>query len=129
MLIVDDAAMNLIALGGILTNFDLNCDEAADGNIAIELAKRRIHSNLPFYKLILMDYSMPECDGPTAAAAILKLLSEHRPLDPPVLIACVTAYTTESFRKAALDSGMKHFLTKPVNVGNIEALLLEVGLK
>ena len=98
VLIVDDAAMNLLALNTILGSLGFSCDEANDGNEAIERARRRIDSNSAFYKLILMDYSMPDCDGPTATAAILKLLSEHRPLDPPVLICCVTAYTTDNYR-------------------------------
>ena len=29
------------------------------------------------YKLILMDYSMPECDGPTATAAIRNYLNNE----------------------------------------------------
>ena len=74
MLIVDDSPMNLLALGSIVSEFALHCDEAADGNEAIDRARRRLLSNQPFYKLILMDYSMPDCDGPTAAAAILRLL-------------------------------------------------------
>lgn len=49
---------------------------------------------------------MPECDGPTATAAILKLLKEHRPEDPEVLICCVSAYESEEHRKRALESGM-----------------------
>ena len=129
MLIVDDSAMNLLALRCILSSIGVNCDEATDGNEAIEHATNRIHSGLHFYKLILMDFAMPNCDGPTAAAAILKLLKEHRPSEPPVLICCVTAYTTDDFRKTALDSGMKHFFTKPVKSGCIEALLQEVGLR
>ena len=72
---------------------------------------------------------MPECDGPTASIAIHELLREHRPEDPNVLICCVTAYTTEGYRLAALDSGMKRFLTKPINMNNIEELLHETGLK
>ena len=71
MLIVDDAPMNLFALNTTVSACGLSCDEANDGNVAIELAKKRLISQQPFYKLILMDYSMPECDGPTAAAVIV----------------------------------------------------------
>lgn len=44
VLLVDDAALNLIALNGIVSTFGLSSDEAADGNEAIKLSERRLLS-------------------------------------------------------------------------------------
>lgn len=113
----------------MVSTFGLSSDEAVDGKPAIELARKRLLSKEPFYKLILMDFNMTECHGPDAAAAILKLLKEHRPEDPEVLICCVTAYETPEYMKAAFASGMKMFEKKPLSSESIEMLLKQVGLK
>ena len=56
----------------------MESDYCTDGNEAINLVKARANSsNYPMYKLILMDYSMPECDGPTATAKIRNYLSNE----------------------------------------------------
>lgn len=59
------------------------CDYIDSGNGAIDLVKENLrlqkdHPELPFwnYSLILMDYSMPKMDGPTASIEILKLYKE-----------------------------------------------------
>jgi len=39
-------------------------DASLSGTNAIELITKRIDSKDPLYKLILLDYSMPEKDGP-----------------------------------------------------------------
>ena len=95
---VDDSPFNIVALRSLLSLFDLESDCASDGNQAIQLVKNRLSSETPMYKLILLDYSMPECDGPTATVEIRRLLGgDHTaPIQP--FICCVTAYTGESFK-------------------------------
>ena len=80
------------------------------------------------YKLILLDYSMPECDGPTATVEIRRLLGEDQKAPIQPFICCVTAYTGESFKQAALQYGMNDFLTKPISKDALEDLLGQVGL-
>ena len=52
----------------ILSMKHLNSDTALSGSIALELIKVRLNKVLQgqasMYKFILMDYSMPEMDGP-----------------------------------------------------------------
>ena len=70
------------------------------------------------YKLILMDFSMPECSGVQATIAIRELLSnnyssdqlkEHRPL-----ICCLTAYSEPHYKVEAKKAGMALTLVKPI---------------
>ena len=98
VLVVDDSPFNIVALRSLLSLFSLESDCASDGNEAIQLVKNRMSSETPMYKLILLDYSMPECDGPTATVEIRRLLGGvgTAPIQP--FICCVTAYTGESFK-------------------------------
>ena len=41
--------------------FNVKCDTGYNGLDAINLVKTRKESKDPMYKLILMDYAMPEC--------------------------------------------------------------------
>ena len=73
------------------------------------------------YKLILLDYSMPEMDGLEVAALMVELLNSVK--IPKPFICCVTAYTDESYREKALASGMDDMLAKPVHVDDIRHLV------
>ncbi len=48
-----------------------------NGLQALSYVKARLDQGLPLYKLILMDYSMPEMDGPTATKKIRSLVEKH----------------------------------------------------
>jgi CheY-like chemotaxis protein len=43
-------------------------------------------------------------------------------------IVALTAYSTENFRAKCLTSGMKEFLTKPINEDQVHILLQATGL-
>ena len=53
--------------------FDYQCDNCSDGQEALEAVKDRIKSQKPMYKLLMIDYSMPIQDGPTATMEIRDL--------------------------------------------------------
>lgn len=57
--------------------FDEKSDFCNNGMEAIQYVSARINANLPPYRLILMDISMPECDGPTATKSIRNLYQEN----------------------------------------------------
>lgn len=70
------------------------------------------------YKVIFLDYSMPDMDGPAVAALIRQMLDNiddiftaeyQRPY-----ICCCTAYDEAGFKSKALESGMDKFISKPV---------------
>ena len=115
ILVVDDDNFNILALKGLLAQFNLIPDVAHNGKNAIATVQARLAEieTRPFYQLILMDYSMPEMDGPSCVANIRKILSKL-PDVKHVRICCVTAYTSDKFKDVALGVGMDAFLSKPI---------------
>ena len=71
-----------------------------------------------YYSLILLDYSMPEMDGPTAARELLSLYQEeydeYGRAPPKPHIVCLTAFTEKIFEENARDAGMNMFVSKPI---------------
>ena len=66
------------------------------------------------YKLILLDYSMPELDGPSTAKEIRRISgqsfeNETQCLTAEPYICCVTAFQHEDYQEDALASGMNEF--------------------
>lgn len=71
--------------------------------------------------IILMDLSMPEMDGWTAAAEIRK--------DPALVntpLIAVTAHTLPGDRRRAMDSGFDSYISKPINVRSFGVTVAEV---
>ena len=72
LLIVDDSKLNRKMLCKVLRNAGHTCDEAEDGLEAIEKIKERMAINST-YDAVLMDFVMPNMDGPTATKEIYSL--------------------------------------------------------
>ena len=80
VLIVDDCGMNVFAVQGILETLGLESDACFDGSEAIQKVKERHNedkSKSMMYKLIFMDYSMPQVNGCQAAKEIRSYLTEQ----------------------------------------------------
>ena len=82
------------------------------GQEAIKVLKQRSIDGLPMYGLILLDYSMPEKDGPQTAISICDFCTEQE--IPKPYICCVTAYSEAHFKRNALAAGMDNFIVKPI---------------
>ncbi len=90
----------------------MKTDAVESGNRALKSIKDRYDSGLPSYKLIFLDYSMPEKDGPQTAIDISNYCLENSIQKP--YICCVTAYSEARFKNTALASGMDRFIVKPI---------------
>jgi CheY-like chemotaxis protein len=74
ILVVDDVRQNRRMLSHLLASEGHACDEAANGVDAIEKVKRSMEGATSLaYDVILMDFIMPQMDGPTAAQEIRAL--------------------------------------------------------
>jgi len=89
--------------------------EAADGQEALDLAP------LAHPDLILMDLRLPEMNG----IAATRRLREHPDLkDVPVV--ALSALDPGMFRDAALSVGCVEYLTKPIDLDELESLLIRL---
>ena len=77
-----------------------------------------------YYSLILLDYSMPDIDGPETARRIQELYREESEVSvyapPKPNIVCLTAFTEKVFEENARSSGMSDFVTKPISLARLK---------
>lgn len=116
ILYVEDNAANIVFMRDLLGSFP-NTDllTAATAEQAIELARLRRP------RVILMDINLPGMSG-IDALRVLEDLPET--VDIPVV--ALTAAATERDRQRGLEAGFYRYLTKPVDVEELEAVLEEL---
>ena len=69
--------MNIFVIKEMLKVKGLDCESATSGDEALSKIQERIENVIlgqgQLFKLILLDYSMPEMDGPAVATGIVKM--------------------------------------------------------
>ena len=119
ILLVEDNMINLEVAKGILKGFNLTADTASCGLEALT-ALQNSESEYP-YNLILMDCQMPRMDGYETTREIRNNTAGERYNNIPIV--AVTANAMQGDREKCIDSGMDDYLTKPINIENLYALL------
>ena len=109
LLIVDDSPLNRKMLLRTFREAGHTCDEAEDGVIAIIKVKEMMSSDAKVYSAILMDFVMPNMDGPTATR-IIRSSGYKAP------IFGVTGNTLDSDINYFVDSGANQVLAKPLDM-------------
>ena len=109
LLIVDDSPLNRKMLTRTFRAAGHTCDEAEDGVIGVAKVKEMMSSSAKAYSAILMDFVMPNMDGPTAT-------KEIRSLGYTGLIFGVTGNTLEADIDYFIDSGANQVLAKPLDM-------------
>jgi len=120
LLAVDDVPTNLRLLAGILKKLGCEVEQASEGHEAVEMARARA------FDLIFMDILMPVCDG-VEAALLIREIEREDPLRQPAFIVALTADAFAENRDRCLAAGMDDFLTKPVKVASIRAVVETVA--
>ncbi len=101
ILLVDDVEVNRFVVTEILEGYGCTTDQAENGKIAIDKAKKGS------YDLIFMDCQMPVIDGFQAA-------KEVRKFNKNIPIIALTANVLAAEKDKCLSSGMNDFIPKPV---------------
>ncbi|MBF0180074.1 MAG: response regulator [Magnetococcales bacterium] len=117
VLLVEDNEINRELAGEILGQWGLRVHMAVDGEAALRAVERWEHP----YDLIFMDIQMPVMDGLDATRAI-RALPAHR----EVPIIAMTASVMEGDREIGLAAGMNDYITKPIDLEALRAVLLRM---
>jgi len=115
ILLAEDNVFNQRVAKAMLTKLGMHADIVPNGLEALKALE-----SAP-YDLVLMDMQMPEMDGLETSRQIRK---PGRPvLNPQVPVIAMTANAMRSDRKQCLDAGMNDFLSKPVSLDRLAAIL------
>lgn len=121
VLVVDDADSNRKLLSRLLRREGHTCDEADNGQLAVEMVADSMQEGEAPYDTILLDYEMPLMNGPETA-------SEIRRKGWRVFIVGITGNTftedVEHFRSCGADA----VLPKPVKLDDLRSIWQGHGL-
>jgi PAS domain S-box-containing protein len=114
-LVVDDNDINLEIAENVLLAYGGTVTCASSGAEAVELVKGND------YDIVFMDHMMPEMDGVDTTLAIRALPGEKYSKLP---IVALTANVVGDVRDMFLQSGMNDFLSKPLELLEIERVIM-----
>ena len=114
VLVVDDNEINLLIAENVLLDYGAQVSTATGGARAVRMVEENE------YDMVFMDHMMPEIDGADATELIRKLPGQ-RFADLPIV--ALTANVVGDVRDSLLQSGMNDFLSKPLEMDEIERVL------
>lgn len=121
VLLVEDNPTNQIVALGILEMIGLQADIANNGIEALK-SMELAPDTVP-YTIILMDCQMPEMDGYAASIAIRKGRAGKIYREVPII--AMTANAMAGDREKCLMSGMSDYVSKPINLETLKAILIK----
>ncbi|MCL2048905.1 MAG: response regulator [Defluviitaleaceae bacterium] len=114
VLIVDDVEYNLYVATGLMKPYRLQIDTASSGSGAIDLVKSgRV------YDIIFMDHMMPVMDG-------IQAVKHIRELGYTAPIVALTANAIVGQEEMFLQNGFDEFISKPIDVRRLNAVLTKL---
>ncbi len=117
ILAVDDTAINLTVIEGLLKKTQVKIDTALSGKEAL----RKVKNNV--YDLIFLDFRMPEMDGIETLKA-MKAMPESENLNAKTPVICLTANAIVGARDTYIKAGFDDYLTKPVDYERLEKMMI-----
>jgi CheY-like chemotaxis protein/signal transduction histidine kinase/CHASE3 domain sensor protein len=113
VLIVDDDMRNIFALSSALQSYDMQVEIAGDGEEAIAKLE-----DINDVDIVLMDIMMPKMDGYEATRYIRKQSKWAR-----LPIIALTAKAMKDDREKCIEAGANDYITKPVDMDRLIALM------
>ncbi len=120
ILVAEDQPANQLFMRLLLTKLGIEFTVVGDGQAAIEeLGKRD-------YALVLMDCQMPKMDGYEATRLIRTGAAGLDREGTPIV--ALTAHAMAADREKCITAGMDDYLTKPIKVDALQAILQRLGV-
>lgn len=116
ILLAEDDPVNREVLLGMLEYCGYRADVVENGREALDMLGAMT------YDIVLMDCQMPELDGYSATAEIRRRGAAWANGRGPTIIA-LTAHATQGDRETCLAAGMDDYLSKPVRMEDLSAML------
>lgn len=113
VLVVDDNKLNLKVAKRLLNAYNFNVETVSSGKECVYKVKEGIH-----YDMIFLDHMMPEMDG-IEVVHILKRLKEY---DIPPVVA-LTANAITGMKEMYLKEGFDEYLSKPINISELNKII------
>ncbi len=113
LLLVEDNKINQMVCLRLLSRLGLTAELASNGREALDISGRQD------FDLILMDCQMPLMDGFEATRQIRNRIDGKEKIP----IVAITANAMEGDRNKCLDAGMSDYLSKPVKMDQIAAMV------
>jgi len=120
-LVAEDNVINQKLISKILHDFGLTVTLANNGEEAVNLRKQNE------YDIIFMDIQMPVLGGMDATAQILHFEKSSGLQHIPII--ALTANALQGDREKYIDAGMDDYTSKPINIDQIEFLLMAYAPK
>jgi CheY-like chemotaxis protein len=117
ILIVEDVFVNQKVALQMLKRLGYAATVVNNGRAAVEVVEKNL------FDLILMDVHMPEMDGLEATRAIRRLQLVKQPR-----IVALTADVLKGEKERCLESGMDDYISKPVKIDRLKAILAGIYL-
>ena len=119
---VDDSVPNRKILCRVLQSGGFICNQAENGEVAVNMVKQSMESCDVIYDVILMDFEMPVMDGPTATRVI-------KSLGCVVPIIGVTGNVLPADTNTFLHAGVLVVLSKPLTLSALNTVLDDLSRK
>jgi CheY-like chemotaxis protein len=112
VLVVDDVLTNLDVAQGFLLPYQIQTECVQSGKEAIEI----LRSGKAHFDCVFMDHMMPGMDGVEATKQI-------REFNKEIPIVALTANAVAGMREMFLESGFNGFISKPIDIREMDVIL------
>ena len=116
-LVVDDETMNLVVAKSIFGRYGMKVYTATSGQESIDMCREKV------FDIIFMDHMMSGMDG---VEAMKRIRTDVAGLNGSIPVVALTANAMSSAKQMFLSEGFDGFVSKPVEVEELERVLRQV---
>jgi DNA-binding NtrC family response regulator len=110
ILIIDDEPAQIQALAGFLKKKGFDVEKAIAGMDGLKIIEKKA------IDLVITDFKMPDIDG-------IEVLKQARSINPEIDVIVMTAFGSIESATEAMRAGAVDYLTKPVDLDQLEILI------